>query len=137
MQTWPNNYPPNCPPDTASQPNGVSAYYRIVKTGSPTGNDFRSALVLTPARAQKAVEREERTPCEVAGLSVWAAFQHAQQCVRLFPQLGGFIATLVPQPDSGRVQRTKGAFDSHNTWWLFSQYDPLTAVTQVTKYVDA
>jgi hypothetical protein len=102
-----------------------------VKTDPASVKDFLPLKIARPDQARKEVENGKYTACEVAGLSVWGDIQHARHVVGLFPKIGQFIATVMPPSSSGYLTKTGKESESHHTWWVVEQYDPLLSLSAI------
>lgn len=104
---WPDFFPKECPPKTASPTNGN--VFRLLNSSSPKEKDFKSYFEL--GKAEKA--------CKSCGLSVYTDFGDILKKVKRIPAFRKKkIASGLLTPDMGSMKHTPFQNDSHHTWWL-------------------
>jgi hypothetical protein len=108
--------PNHCPPNEALDIDGELLVYRLVKTESPTTDDFRSQRALKPTASFSGV-----TECQACGLSVFTMQKDATNLLKL-PHFKGYVICSVKLiSDSGKIQKT--STKSHHTWWPYQNFD--------------
>lgn len=118
--SWPDDYPPQCPPTDAAAAGG--RFLRLVEADPPNGSDFVSVRKLYPHR---------RVPdeCEAWGLSVFSDEMDAR---RMRDRVAGLrekrVAVGELTAQHGRLKPTpRGPKSSHHTWWVPAGVDPAAA----------
>jgi len=109
MSSFPDDWPPGCPPADAQAAGGL--VYRLVRTNPPTASDF-----LTHAELGK---MPKAPACLRVGLSVFRTRDHAVHQAQLFPFLGNQIASGELCAEHGKTKLTPGKMPSHTTWWPY------------------
>lgn len=104
---FPKNWPADCPPLDAKDAEGT--VYRIAKSNPPLAAELATHHEMGRAVGAPA--------CLRCGLSVFRDFADAVHSRRLFPKLGGFIASANLRPEHGKTKITVGRFPTHTTWW--------------------
>lgn len=102
---WPNHYPDDCPPASASDAVGTSVY-RLVAGRVPTDEDFKSYFDLGKAGPE----------CERRGLSVAMAPDPLRRLRRVVPAKRHHSICKL-QCHDGKLAQT-GAKVTHYTWWI-------------------
>ncbi len=125
--SFPSDFPENCPPTDAIAPSGT--YYRIVRQNPPVSRDFTPKFREDERQARRQVRNRHYTLCETMGLSMFREMEHVIQCAMQFPKLGGFIAEMQLGSQHGRIKLTGRRGDSHHTWWLPNDCEPLGLIT--------
>ena len=109
--------PAACPPDAAEEITAARDVFRLVRTGSPTLDDFRSQ------RAEKPNAHFNVSECHARGLSVFAVRQDSEKALKLPTLRGRLICRVRLEAGAGRIQQTGGR--SHHTWWPLAAFDIL------------
>lgn len=111
--TFPDNWPPHCPPGDAQDAQGV--FFRVVAHNPPTADSFKSYAELGAAPAAN--------PCRRVGLSVLRTLDDAIHQTKLFPKHGRCVCRADLKPEHGKTLATKGTLPTHTTWWPFKAVD--------------
>jgi hypothetical protein len=113
---WPEYFPENCPPLTASNPSGK--FYRFVKKDheSPQSQDFLSWRENNQGKPCP----ENITECQACGLSVYASLEEISRMAKVIPRLRKMkIAEGNLDENSGKIQNTPSRNSRyHYTWWV-------------------
>ncbi len=103
---FPSWFPPDCPPETASD--ASRPVYRIVASTVLSDSDFLSHHELGTALSAP--------PCLRCGLSVYNSFENALHRLRLSPRLGKAIAEGLLESAAGKTEITSPR-SGHVAWW--------------------
>lgn len=118
--SYSNNFPANCPPDTARECN--SKVYRLISGNIPADEDFVPHRVKCPKKYRHYSNEKK---CMACGLSVQGTLEGAKLAralIRAFrnKQIAG--AELTPEHGMLSFQKGAGA-DAHRTWWPYDEVD--------------
>ena len=113
-QTWPTDYPKDCPPGSAQPANGL--VYRVSKTNPLTDEFFQGQIHTQPGLTRKRIEAGQTDSCFAHGLSVNFDIEDAIQNTQNHPQIGRFIFAIDLTADDGSMFTGHGQ-GSHATWW--------------------
>ncbi|WP_306553758.1 hypothetical protein [Acidovorax sp.] len=110
MATWPNYFPPQCPPATARQDDVL--VYRLVNSAPPTLDDFKPTKIEQPERTFA-----EDEICAACGVSV---FRNVKDIVK---KQSRYKALRSKKIAFGSISHNDGLVletftPSHMTWWL-------------------
>lgn len=107
MLSFPADWPPGCPPNESTKPDGL--FYRAVKSNPPTGMDFLSW--------HEQNRQPEADPCRRVGVSVLSGLSDAKY-YRMKYRKHKYIACGYLDSDQDRIHPTPtDTFSSHHTWW--------------------
>jgi len=91
--------PENCPPPESEEVLKTRHAYRLVRSGPPTLDDFRSKRAEKPFEVYSGV-----TECQARGLSVFADRRDAEGKARKLPALRGtFVCHVQLDNGAGRI----------------------------------
>lgn len=97
------------------RPSAFRTFYRIVKSGSPTRDDFLSLAAQGRVPSEDLTDDQRR---QWEGISVFATRQQALQQADRFPRLGRFIVELhIGENGPIHFQRTNPSRPGHHTLW--------------------
>jgi hypothetical protein len=114
--TFPQDWPPGCPPEDAEDANGE--VFRLAKTDPPTAADFQSFHELGITRGD---------PILRCGLSVFRIASDAEHASRKFRNLGKILAKAMLEAAHGKTKQT--GKPTHTTWWPYAEVDRLSLFT--------
>jgi hypothetical protein len=118
--SWAGYFPMGCPPNEASDANGV--VIRLVQNNPPAPSDFKSHYELSPNK-----DWGDRL-CKACGLSVYGDRTDAKRIMAQVPALRNrLLATGELEPEFGKVLPTpsrRSRTPSHGTWWLSQGVEP-------------
>jgi len=109
--------PEGCPPDDADEVFAERDVFRLVRTHSPTIDDFRSH------RAEKPDGKFGVSECQARGLSVHVDRRDSERALKLPALRGRFICLVHLRAGAGRIQQT--GRPSHHTWWPLAEFNIL------------
>jgi hypothetical protein len=109
--------PEDCPPEAAEEIAVARSVFRLVRTRSPTLDDFRSQ------RSEKPQAIFNISECQARGLSVFAIRQDSEKALKLPTLRGRLICRVNLDTGAGRIQQT--GKPSHHTWWPHAAFDIL------------
>jgi hypothetical protein len=113
LETWPDSFPPGCPPPDAVVATG--SFYRLVRSDPPTEEDFESHYERHLAGRMRRFWDDD---IKAAGISVFADKEDAEKSRAAIPALKNSKVALGNIDNSGRMQHTPGrSGESHHTWW--------------------
>ncbi len=122
VPTFPQSFPPGCPPADATDASGV--VFRLATDNPPTETDLASHAELG--------KLPNAPPCLRAGLSVLRTRDDATHMSRLFPFLGSFLASGELGPHHGKTKLTPSrAASTHTTWWPYDGVDRRAALPRI------
>jgi hypothetical protein len=104
-----------CPHIDAFVPDGVTAYYRVVRQNPVVSESF----LPTPVR-----EGFEIDPCIAKSVSIYDSLDGIRNGYSKTPALKnkqGFVAILILQPNHGLLKRT--FTNGHHSWWRSTEFD--------------
>lgn len=114
METWPENFPPDCPPTDAEPASGQ--YYRLVANDPPKESDFYSHLDWQERGRFRGREWPDRRIA--AGVSVFKVRAEAEKLKAAVPAMRNKKIALGDVTGSGRMKNTPShTGPSHHTWW--------------------
>lgn len=108
MPKFPNWFPPDCPPDTATDASGI--VYRIVAGESLSAADFLTYHELG--------KLPDANPCRRCAVSVFDSFAYALHCLCMSPRLGTAISEGELEAGHGKTQLTSES-SGHVSWWAY------------------
>ncbi len=109
--------PENCPPSTASQPDGL-VVFRLVESTSPTEIDFASHALRWPAKFGK--------HCRAYAVSVFTCQKSLGRLLEMPVHSQKQIARLTLTRSSGVIKQT-GDDETHHSWWRAQAFDAVAA----------
>ena len=110
--------PEGCPPAEAEEVTAERDVFRLVRSGTPTLEDFRSQREEKPQVVFTGVSE-----CHARGLSVHANRRDSEKALKLRALRGRLICRVRLEAGAGRIQQT--GCPSHHTWWPLARYDIL------------
>lgn len=102
-----------CPHEDAVAPDGLTPFYRVVKSNPVTSDCF------LPARPREGVD-----PCILKAVSIFSSLDGIRNGYSRIPAMRnkqGFVATLVLQPHDGMIKQT-GDEGYHYSWWRSTEF---------------
>lgn len=116
MTTWPEWYPPECPPKSAESATG--SFFRLVDGEQVTAVDFLSNRELVDQGIKTRVHWTEDAEYLAVACSVHAAKQDAERTRNSFGALRKKRLALGPVDGDGRIMNTPAKNGpSHHSWW--------------------
>lgn len=117
MTTWPDWFPPNCPPPSASAASGT--FYRLVEEPTVKRDDFRSLRELFIQGVKKRQYWPDDQECKAVALSIHSVIGDAEATRRAIGPLRKHRIAEGEIDGEGRVLPTPGRRgDSHHSWWM-------------------
>ena len=117
MESFPDDWPSDCPPADAEDARGD--IYRLVKTNPPASSDLQTH--------HERNTRPRDPACLRCGLSVFRSRADVEHQSRIYPKLGKIIAKGTLQPEHGKTKPT--GRPTHTTWWVYKGIDRLAVFT--------
>ncbi|MEE2033629.1 hypothetical protein [Rhodococcus chondri] len=114
MNTWPDHYPVQCPPDDARPAAGV--FYRLVDELPPVDVDAKSHLELKIEGHKRFRKRKFSDDCIAAGLSIFGQYESVVAKQELIPALRDKKVARGDVSGPGLIKQT-GQDADHHTWW--------------------
>ena len=119
---WPEYFPENCPPTTATSPNGK--FYRFIAKDhdEPQSKDFVSWRELNLEKPCP----DNIPECQACGLSVYSDLEEIRRMKKVIPKLRKMkIAGGSLTESSGKIKNTPSRnSQNHNTWWVPQNENP-------------
>lgn len=111
MTKWPNHYPKDCPPSTATETSGE--VYRFTNKTQPINKDFISYYELNPTKDWGNDE------CQAKGLSIFITLEDCLEAAEIIPALKKKkIAVGKLKNSTGAVASTPSTKNkNHKTLW--------------------
>jgi hypothetical protein len=117
LMSYREELPEDCPPEAAEEIAAAREFFRLVRTSSPTLDDFRSQRAENPQAVFNISE------CLARGLSVFAVRQDSEKALKLPRLRGRRICRVKLKTGAGRIRQT--GRPSHHTWWPLAAFDIL------------
>lgn len=111
--------PEGCPPENSMEIVESLTVFRMVRSASPTSEDFRSQRGEQPGRTFSGVSE-----CQARGLSVFADRRDAENALKLPRLRGRHICGIKLAEGAGRILQT--GRPSHHTWWPLADFEILS-----------
>jgi hypothetical protein len=115
---WLEKLPPNCPPDKAEVPNN-DTFYRLIKNISPNIENFYSQRQLFPDRTFNVDE------CRARSVSIFKELIDCKGIKKLPLHKNSYIIKILLSSESGLILKTGRADESHYSWWLYKNFNPI------------
>ena len=113
--SFPDHYPPTCPPESAQAPDGSTEYYRLV----------RKPVSIDSLKSPYELDWPNSDHCDDRALSLYKGPRGVQRLIESYEWAnGGAVARIRPEPQWGmlRTGSQKGSH-THTNFWLFDGVD--------------
>lgn len=109
VRSWPDDFPPACPPEDATPPNGQVRAYRGVHNNPPSATDFVPLARSNP---------EKRGDCQAYGLSLFASLEDIERVRGRLRRTETYWEHIAMATLTEGVSKLTNIKRGHITWWV-------------------